>query len=131
MADLEEALRLERELPGAFIDRGNLYLQTGSLEEATRDYDTAISMMARGAFRGHAQPGDGYFFRAVARCAKKDWAAARADFEAARKEGVLFASSFRNICGSVAKFEADFDLKVPSEVATMLHVACPAIARDG
>ena len=123
MADLEEALRLKSELPNALIDRGNLYLQTGSLAEATRDYDTAISMMRMGAFRGHAELGDGYFFRAVARCVQQDWGGAKAAFESAKKEGVLFASSFRSICGGVAKFETEHGHRVPSDIATMLYVA--------
>ena len=122
MADLEEALRLKPDLPNALIDRGNAYLQSGSLDKATQDFDTAISIMRMGAFRRLAGPGDGHFFRAVARCVQDDWVGAKADLESARKEGVLFASSFRNICGGVAKFEAEHGLRVPSDVATMLHV---------
>ena len=123
MKDLDEALRLKPEMPNARLDRGNLYLRSGSLEQATCDYDTAISMMRMGAFRQLAQPGDGYFFRAVSLCIRRDWAAAGGDFESARSEGVLVASSFRNICGGVAAFEAAYDLEVPSDIATMLHVA--------
>jgi len=123
MQDLDEALRLKPELPGARLDRGNLHLRSGSLEQATRDYDTAGSMMRMGAYRQCVHPGDAQFFRAVARTIRHDWAAAKADFISARNEGVLVASSFRNIHGGVAAFESEHDFHVPSDIATMLHVA--------
>ena len=122
MADFEEALRLQRVLPAAFIDRGNVYLEGGSLDRAIQDYDKAISIMRMGAYYGPTGIGDGHFFRAVARCVQHNWREAKTDLEAARTEGVLVASSFRNIAGGVAKFEADYGLRLPSDVATMLYV---------
>ena len=122
MADFEEALRLQPVLPAACIDRGNVYLEGGPLAEAIQDYDKAISIMRMGAYYGPPGIGDGHFFRAVARCVQHDWREAKTDLEAARTEGVLVASSFRNIVGGVAKFEADYGLRMPSAVATMLYV---------
>lgn len=114
---------MKPEWPNALIDRGNLYLQTGSLKEAVRDYDTATSMMRMGGSRELAEPGDGHLFRAVARCVQQDWGGERAEFESARKEGALVASSFRNIYRGVAEFEAEHGLRVPSDVVAVLYVA--------
>ena len=122
MADFEEALRLQRVLPAAFIDRGNLYLEGGSLDEAIQDYDKAISIIGGPTYYGPPGIGDAHFFRAVARCVQHDWREAKTDLETARTEGVLVASSFRNIVGGVAKFEADYSLRMRSDVATMLYV---------
>ena len=122
VADFEEALRLQPVLPAALIDRGNVYLEGGSLAEAIQDYDKAISIMQMGSFYGPPGIGDGHFFRAVARCVQHEWREAKTDLEAARTEGVLVASSFLNIVGGVAKFEADYGLRMPSAVATMLYV---------
>ncbi len=123
MADLEEALRLKPGLATALIDRGNTHRESGSLAEAIRDFDAAIAIMRTGVYHGPTGVGDGLFFRAVARCARQDWVEAKGDLEAARQEGVLVASSFKAICGSVPGFEADYDLRMPSVVATMLYVA--------
>ena len=123
MADLEEALRLKPGLVAALIDRGNTNRENGSLEEAIRDFDAAIAIMRTGAYRGPTGVGDGHFSRAVARCARRDWVVAKGDLEAARQEGVLVASSFRAIYGGVPGFEAEYDLRMPSVVATMLYVA--------
>ena len=94
----------------------------GLLGEAIQDYDKAISIMRMGAYHGPPGIGDGHFFRAVARCVQHDWREAKTDIEAARTEGVLVASSFRKIVGGVAKFEANYGLRMPSDVATMLYV---------
>ena len=123
MADLEEALRLKPELVAALIDRGNTHRESGSLEEAIRDFDQAIAVMRMGAYRGPIGVGDGHFYRAVARCTRQEWGEAKRDLEAAREEGVLVASSFRAICGGIPGFEADHDLRLPSDVATMLYVS--------
>ena len=93
------------------------------LDEAIQDYDKAISIMRMGAYHGPTGIRDGHFFRAVAHCVQHDWCEAKTDLQAARTEAVLVASSFRNIVGGVAKFEADYGLRMPSDVATMLYVA--------
>ena len=87
MADLEEALRLQPGLAAALIDRGNTHRESGSLEEAIRDFDAAIAIMITGAYHGPTGVGDGFFLRAVARCARRDWVEAKGDLEAARQEG--------------------------------------------
>ena len=122
MADWEEALRLKPDLPAALIDRGNAYREGGALEEAIRDFDAAIAIMDMGSYRELTGIGDGQFYRAVARCVQADWLGAKGDLEAARQAGVLVASSFRNIYGVVPEFEARYDVRVPSVVATMLYV---------
>ena len=122
MADLEEALRLQPGLAAALIDRGNTHRERGSLEEAIRDFDAAIASTNRRNDRVPIGAGDGYFFRAVARCAQRDWVDAKGDLEAARQEGVLVASSFRGSCGGIRRFEAEHAVRMPSLVATMLHV---------
>ena len=122
MADLDRAVSLNPTLAAAFIDRGNSHLEGGSLEEATRDFDQAIAVMRMGAYRGPIGVGDGHYYRAVAQCARQVWGEAKRDLEAARDEGVLVASSFRAICGGIPGFEADHDLRLPSDVATMLYV---------
>ena len=75
-------------------------------------------MRVRGSWIGD---GDGHFYRPVARCARQDWGEAKSDFETARQEGVLVASSFRAIFGGVPDFEARYDVRIPSDLATMLH----------
>ena len=123
MADWEEALRLKPGLPAALIDRGNAYREGAALEEAIRDFDAAIAIMKMGSYSELTKVGDGQFYRAVARCVQADWLGAKDDLEAARQKGVLVASSFRNIYGGVPGFEARYDVRVPSVVATMLYVA--------
>ena len=122
MDDLQEALRLQPGLAAALIDLGNVYRENGALEEALRCFDTPVAIMGRSAYRRRTEIGDGYFFRALARCERGDWAEAMDDLEAARREGVLVASSFRNICGGIARFQDDLDLRMPSNVATILYV---------
>ena len=122
MADLDEAVRLDQGLTAALIDRGNAHRENGALEDAIRDFDRAIAIMKTGAYHGRTGVADGHFYRGVARFIQEDWPEAKADLESARKEGVLVASSFRNICRSVAGFEAEHELRMPSDVATMLYV---------
>ena len=128
-ADLDKALRLKPGLVAALIDRGNRHRQSGSLGDAIRDFDAAIGIMRRGADGRLIRVGDGHFARAVARCARRDWVEAKGDLEAARQEGVLVVASFRAICGGIPGFEAQYDLRMPSVVATMLHVARSATQR--
>ena len=119
MADLEEAMRLKPELVAPLVDRGNMHRESGSLGRAIEDLDTAIARMRVGD--SGIRNGDGHFYRAVARCVRQDWADAKSDFETARQEGVLVASSFRAIFGSVSDFEARYGVRIPSDLATMLH----------
>ena len=104
----------------ALIDRGNLFRQARSVEDAIQDFDKAIAI---GSDREPVGAGDGQFYRAVARCVQEDWVEAKGDLEAASHVGVLVASSFQGICGSIPSFEAEYDIRLPSVVATMLHVA--------
>ena len=119
MADLEEAIRLKPELVAPLVDRGNMHRESGSLDRAIEDLDTVIARM-RVKSSGIGD-GDGYFYRAVARCARQDWGEAKSDFETARQKGVLVASSFCAIFGGVPDFEARYGVRVPSDLATMLH----------
>ena len=120
MADLEEAMRLKPELVAPLVDRGNMHRESGSLDQAIEDLDTAIAR-TRSKY-GVIAVGDGHFYRAVGRCAREDWADAKSDFETARQEGVLVASSFCNIFDGVPAFEARYGVRIPSDLATMLHV---------
>ncbi len=119
-------MRLKPELAGPLIDRGNMHRESGSLEEAIEDLDSAIARMSVVGVRARAVGGgDGHFYRAVARCAREEWGEAKSDFETARQEGVLVASSFCAILGGVAGFEADHGVRMPSDLATMLHTTDP------
>ena len=119
MADIEETMRLKPELAAPLIDRGNMHRESGLLDRAIEDLDTAIARMRVGGsvFGG----GDGHFYRAVARCAQQDWEEAKSDLVTARQEGVLVASSFCAIFGGVPDFEARYRVRIPSDLATMLH----------
>ena len=119
MADLEEAIRLKPELVAPLVDRGNMHRESGSLDWAIEDLDTAIAR-TRSESRV-MEVGDGHFYRAVARCAREDWADAKSDFQTARQKGVLVASSFRAIFGGVPDFEARYGVRIPSDLATMLY----------
>ena len=119
MADLEEAMRLKPELVSPLIDRGNMHRESGSLDRAIEDLDTAIARM--GVRDSGIEDGDGYFYRAVARCAQRYWGEAKSDFEMARQKSVLVASSFCAIFGGVPDFEARYGVRIPSDLATMLH----------
>ena len=121
MADLEKALDLEPHLLAALIDRGNLHRDNGALEEAIRDFSAVVGRSRSRS--NYTWFRDGHFYRALARCIQNDWAGAESDLESARREGLRVASSFRNIFGGVAKFEAEYDLRMPSMVATMLYIA--------
>ena len=119
--DLSKALHLKPVLPAALIDRGNLHRDNGSLGDAIEDFNAAMAGSRSGSrytwFR------DAHFYRGLARCIQRDWPAAECDLECARREGLRVASSFRNIFGSVAKFEADYNLKIPSLITTQLYLA--------
>ena len=119
MADLEEAMRLKPELVAPLIDRGNMHRESGSLDRAIEDLDAAIARMRVGG--SGIGDGDGHFYRAVARCAQQDWEEAKSDFETARQKGVLVASSFCAIFGNVPDFRARYGVRIPSDLATMLH----------
>ena len=120
MADLEEALRSSPGLKPALIDRGNARLKGGLVEAAIRDFDAVIAgtrvMSMYTWFR------DGHFFRAVARCIQRDWRAAEADFELARRGGLRVAPSFRNVLGGVKRFESQYDVRLPSVITTQLYI---------
>ena len=112
-------MRLKPELVAPLVDRGNMYRESGSLDRALEDLNTAIARMrVRGSRIGD---GDGHFYRAVVRCARQDWGEAKSDFETARQTGVLVASSFCAIFGGVPDFEARYGVQIPSDLATILH----------
>ena len=121
MEDLEKALDLQPNFPAILIDQGNLHRDHGSLQDAIRNFSAVIGRSRKGSqytwFR------DALFFRAVARCIEKDWLTAESDLELVRKDGLRVTSSFRNVFGSVAKFETDYNLKIPSLIATQLYIA--------
>ena len=120
MADLEEAIRLNPKMVAPLVDRGNMLCESGSLDRAIEDLDAAVAhMSARDGWIWGG--GEGHFYRAVARCAQQDWGEAKSDFETARQKGVLVASSFRNIFGGVPDFEARYSVRIPSDLATVLH----------
>ena len=123
MADLEEALRLHPGLPSALIDRGNAHREDGLVEEALRDFEQAITHVGVGTYHGLTTRGDAHFYRAIARCVKENWQGAMEDLELARRDKILVASSFQNVCGSIGTFEAEHGVKIPSILATMLYVA--------
>ena len=120
MAALRRALDLHPQLPPVLIERGNLLRDNGALEDAIRDFSAAVGRSRSGSqytwFR------DGHFYRAVARCIQNNWPGAESDLERARREGLRVASSFRHIFGGVAEFEADYDVRMPPIVTTMLYV---------
>ena len=122
MADFDKALSLEPRLVAGLIDRANASRKSGSLDQAIRDLDSAILIMKTMAYSGRIGVGDGYFYRAVARCVRQEWAEAKGDFEAARRDGVLVASSFRKIYGGVQAFQDERRVALPSVVRTILHV---------
>ncbi len=122
MADFDKALSLEPRLVAGLIDRANASRESGSLDQAIRDLDSAILIMKTMAYSGRIGVGDGYFYRAVARCVRQEWAEAKGDFEAARRDGVLVASSFRKIYGGVQAFQDERHVALPSAVQTILHV---------
>lgn len=124
-ADFEKALNLTGRPAAALIDRGNALRGRNSLEDAIKDFDAAVSSVRLHRALSPFGAGDGLFHRAVARCLQQDWAAAKADFEEAKTEGLLVASSFHGVCGGVQRFEAKHGLRMPSALATMLYVASP------
>ena len=120
MEDLNKALHLEPRLPAVLIDRGNLHRDNGSLGAAIEDFNAAMAGSRCGS--SYTWFRDAHFFRGLARCIQRDWVAAEGDLERARRERLRVASSFRNIFGSVTKFETDYNLKIPSLIATQLYV---------
>ena len=120
--DLEEALRLQPGLPSALIDRGNAYREDGLIDEAIRTLDQFMESMRMRSYYYLTARGDGHFYRAIARCMQEDWNGAAEDVEEARREGILVATSFRNVCGEIGAFEAEHGIRVPSFLATMLYV---------
>ena len=122
MADLGKALILKPNLAPALIDRGNAFREGRSLEKAIQDLDAAVSVTSNSSATQPTRVRDARFYRAVARCANEDWKGAQTDFTEAREEGVLVASSFQNAVGSIPRFEAEYGIRVPSILATMVYV---------
>ena len=122
MADLGKALVLKPNLASALIDRGNAFREGRSLEKAMQDLDAAVLVTSNSSATQPTRVRDARFYRAVARCANEDWKGAQTDFTEAREEGVLVASSFQNAVGSIPRFEAEYGIRVPSILATMLYV---------
>ena len=120
MGDLNKALNLMPRFPAALIDRGNLYRDNGLLGDAIKDFSAAMAGSRSGS--NYTWFRDAHFYRGVARCIENDWLAAESDLECARREGLRPASSFRNIFGGIDKFEADYNLKIPSLIATQFYV---------
>ena len=119
--DLQKALELLPDSPPILIDQANLHRDHGSLNDAVRNFTGIIGRSRKGSqytwFR------DALFFCAVARCIEKDWLAVERNLELARNDRLRVASSFRNLFGSVAKFEARYNLELPSLITTHLYVA--------
>ena len=119
--DLQKALELRPRFPPILIDLGNLQRNHESLNDAARTLTAALGRTRAGSqYTWHR---DALFFRAVTWCIQKDWLAAEKDFELARLDRLRVASTFRNLFGSVAEFEARYDLRLPSPITTQLYLA--------
>ena len=119
--DLQKALELRPKFPPILIDQGNLRRNHGSLNDAAGNFTAVVGSSRMGSqYTWHR---DALFFRAVTWCIEKDWLAAERDLELARKDRLRVASSFRNLFGSVAEFEARYDLELPSPITTQLKIA--------
>ena len=119
--DLQVALELRPNFPPILIDQGNLQRNQGSLDDAAGTFTGALGRTRAGS--QYTWNRDVLFFRAVTSCVQKDWLAAERDFELARLDRLRVASTFRNLFGSVAEFEARYDLKLPSPITTQLYLA--------
>ena len=120
MEDVNKALELRPHLPAALIHRGNLHRDNGSLGDAIHDFTAVIAISRTGS--DYTWYRDAHFYRGLAHCIQKDWVSAERDLECARRERLRVALSFQNIFGSVAKFEGDYKLKIPSLVTTQLYI---------
>ena len=118
--DSQKALELRPVFPPILIDQADLHRDHGSLNDAVRIFTAVIERSRKGSqytwFR------DALFIFSVARCIEKDWLAAERDLELARMDRLRVASSFRDLFGSVAKFEVRYNLELPSLITTQLYV---------
>ena len=118
MKELNKSLKLKPDLTDALIDRGNLYRELKILKSAIKDYEKALHFAKK---ENSNRQGEVHLYRAIAWCASQCWNKAKLDLRIAKEQGILPPLSFNNICGSIRKFETEFDVKMPSDMVTELY----------
>ncbi|MCY3860001.1 MAG: FRG domain-containing protein [Gammaproteobacteria bacterium] len=117
---LDRALNLDEKHKPASIDLGIVRLNEGSIEEAVKNFEVAMTNTApRSRYTWFR---DSHFYRALARCIEQKWIDADSDFQKARSGGLRVAATFRRKFGSVAEFESHHDIRFPSIIKTQLHI---------
>ena len=120
--DLDRSVGLEGGTRGMRIELANGLRMHGEVEKALKHFESGIGSKEWAERREETESPEGHLYRAMMFCASRDWEAARNDLEIARRGGLLVASSFQNICGGVACFEAEHGGRLPSDIATTLYV---------
>lgn len=94
-----EAIRLKPDHLEGYNNRSSAHRRIGMYREAIEDCDVALSLL-------NPHSDKTYYFRGMARLHQHKWGAAKADLEAAKKEGSLIAEWFKaENYGSIEAFE--------------------------
>ncbi len=102
--------------PGAaevYTHRGNVYLSKIDIHRAIADYNAAIKL--------NPDSGLAYGNCGIAWLHLQHWGNAKVDLTVAAILGVNIIALFHNICKSVADFERKTGIRLPEDIAAMLH----------
>ena len=111
--DYTKAIDLNPEYTEAYVNRGNAYYRKGEFDRAIQDYDKVIDL--------NPEDAKAYTNRGVAWLHLSEWEKAKADLITAKNMGDDIVASFHNDYGSVANFEARYDVGVPEDIAALLN----------
>lgn len=111
--DFSKAIDLNPADAATYHLRGVAYRRKGDFEAVIEDYSTAIDLNPADA--------DAYYNLGLAWLPLREWENARADLTIAKNMGVDIVDSFHNAYGSVADFEARYDVQVPEDIAALLN----------
>ena len=110
--DYNRAIECNHEDTLAYNNRGVAYTKKSEWTSAIQDYNRAINL--------NPEFVDTYYNRGEAWLHLREWEKAKADLSTAKNMGDDIVASFHNDYGSVANFEARYDVKVPEDIAALL-----------
>ena len=111
--DFDTAIKLNPEHVAAYVNRGLGYLRKNDVDLAVKNYTTAIGLNDELALS--------YFNRGVAWLRLRAWEKAKADLIAAKNRGMDLVAAFRSTHRNVAAFERANQVKLPEDIAALLH----------
>ena len=110
--DYTTATKHQLDYADAYNNRGAAYVKKGEYDLAIKDYTMAIKHQP-----DHASA---YRNRGIIWLYLQEWENFRSNLSAAKDVGIDIAIGFRNVFGSVAKFEQMTGIQLPEDIAAIL-----------